>query len=166
MRDTRYDVWGLGGRSCCQGAVQEIELVPKTEVGADPKLNRGGRPPYRTIWGSTLVPVQLPAAVPIVSYKSSVFGTGASGERLPFSSYESSVFGSGLSKGEKRPPIRGRTATCGVPRTALGAHLGWGRHEGAPAFGNTQGLESAVTDPYPRRSSRNSDAGSTPVTRR
>ena len=45
MRDTRYDVWEFGGRSRCQGAVQEIELVPKTEVGADPKLNRGGRPP-------------------------------------------------------------------------------------------------------------------------
>ena len=25
----------LGGRSCCQGAVQKVELVPKTEVGAD-----------------------------------------------------------------------------------------------------------------------------------
>ena len=27
------------------GAVQEIELVPKTEVGVEAKLNRGERPP-------------------------------------------------------------------------------------------------------------------------
>ena len=33
--DPRYDVWEFKGRSWCQGAVQEIELVPKTEVGAD-----------------------------------------------------------------------------------------------------------------------------------
>ena len=43
--DTRYAAWEFGGRSWCQGAVQEIELVPKTEVGADPKLNRDERPP-------------------------------------------------------------------------------------------------------------------------
>ena len=42
--DTRYDAWEFGGCSGCQGAVQEIELVPKTEVGADPKLKRGERP--------------------------------------------------------------------------------------------------------------------------
>ena len=29
--DTRYDAWEFGGRSWCQGAVQEITLVPKTE---------------------------------------------------------------------------------------------------------------------------------------
>ena len=44
MRDTRYDVWGFGRRAGCQGAVQEIELVPKTEVGGMLKLNRGERP--------------------------------------------------------------------------------------------------------------------------
>lgn len=33
--DPRYDVSEFQGRSWCQGAVQEIELVPKTEVGAD-----------------------------------------------------------------------------------------------------------------------------------
>ena len=54
-----------------------------------------GKALYRTIGGSTLVPVQVPAAVPIVSYESSVFGTGPSGERLPFASFKSSVFGSG-----------------------------------------------------------------------
>ena len=41
----RYGVWEFKGHSWCQGAVQEIELVPKTEVGADPKLNRSERPP-------------------------------------------------------------------------------------------------------------------------
>ncbi len=43
--DTRYDAWESGRRSWCQGAVQEIELVPKTEVGEILKLNRGDRPP-------------------------------------------------------------------------------------------------------------------------
>ena len=42
-----------------------------------------------------MVPAQVPAAVPIVSYESSVFGTGLSGKRLPFASFKSSVFGSG-----------------------------------------------------------------------
>ena len=43
--DTRYDVWKSGGCSWCQGAVQEIESVPKTEVGEMAKLNRDERPP-------------------------------------------------------------------------------------------------------------------------
>ena len=37
---------------------------------------------------------------------------------------------------------------------------------GVFALGNVQGLETAVTASHPRRSSRNSDAGWTPVTRR
>ena len=43
--DTRYDAWESGGCSWCQGAVQEIELVPKTEVEAEAQPNRGERPP-------------------------------------------------------------------------------------------------------------------------
>ena len=43
--DTRYDLWESGGCSWCQGAVQEIELVPKKEVGGMLKLNRHERPP-------------------------------------------------------------------------------------------------------------------------
>ena len=43
--DTRFDAWECGGRSWCHGAVQEKALVPKTEVGAGPKLNRGERLP-------------------------------------------------------------------------------------------------------------------------
>ena len=33
--DPRYGAREFKERSWCQGAVQEIELVPKTEVGAD-----------------------------------------------------------------------------------------------------------------------------------
>ena len=42
--DTRYAAWEFGGRSWCQGAVQEIVLLPKTEVGAKAKLRRRERP--------------------------------------------------------------------------------------------------------------------------
>ena len=37
-------------RARCQGAVQEIELVPKTEVGTDSKLNRR-EGPLQDNWG-------------------------------------------------------------------------------------------------------------------
>lgn len=76
----RYDASEFGGCSGCQGAVQEIGLVPKTEVGADPKLKQDERALYRIIGGSNSVPVLVPAAVPIVSYESSVFGSGSPGE--------------------------------------------------------------------------------------
>ena len=49
-----------------------------------------------------MVPVQVPAVIPIASYESSVFGSGPSGWRLPFPSYESSVFGSGQVGGPPR----------------------------------------------------------------
>ena len=42
--DTRYDVWECGARSWCQGAVQEIELVPSEGSRASTKLDPGGRP--------------------------------------------------------------------------------------------------------------------------
>lgn len=43
--------------------------------------------------------MQVPASIPVRSFKSSVFGIGPSGGRLPFPSYESSVFGSGRVEG-------------------------------------------------------------------
>ena len=36
--------WEIRGRLGCQGAVQEMELVPKTEVDGMLKLNRSERP--------------------------------------------------------------------------------------------------------------------------
>ena len=72
--DTRYDVWGFGGRSCCQGAVQEMEVVPSEGSRAFAKLDPGWKARYRTIGGSTLVPVQLPARRDGLSYGSSLGG--------------------------------------------------------------------------------------------
>ena len=43
--------------------------------------------------------MQVPASIPVGSFKSSVFGIGPSGERLPLPSYGSSVFGSGRVEG-------------------------------------------------------------------
>ena len=74
-----------------------MDAVPKTEVGWNVVAESAEEAPYRTIGGSTLVPVQVPASIPVGRLKSSVFGTGPSGERLPFASYESSVFGIGQS---------------------------------------------------------------------
>ena len=81
--DPRYGAWEFKRRSWCQGAVQEIELVPKTEVGADLKLNRGERPPTgqsgEALWFRCRFRRRFQFAaskVPFGSYKSSVFGSG------------------------------------------------------------------------------------------
>ena len=73
--------------------------------------------PYRTIGGSTLIPVLVPAAISVASYRSSVSGIVPAGWRLPFRSYESSVFGSGLSEGSKKTADLGQTADWGVRET-------------------------------------------------
>ena len=168
MRDTRYDVWESGSCSWCQGAVQEIELVPKTEVGGMLKLNRGERPPTgqseEALWFRCRFRRQFQSSATKVPFSEAGLREGdfrLATTKVPFSEV-------GFRRGERglrlgtNGTLRSEQDTAMVLRSAFGA--GWVR--GVLTSDNTQGLGTAVTAPYPRRSSRNSDAGSTPVTRR
>ena len=110
---------------------------------------------YRTTGGSTLVPVQVPAAVPIVSYESSVFGSGLSGEWLPFPRFKSSVFGSGRVEGATEGRWIGEIRRRLFPREPVSSSLmtgnmtflGRARTPSIMTHGNLGGVR-AVMDVY------------------
>ena len=86
------EAFTLEEKTRCHRRVQEIEKVPKTEVGVLSNSERGWGHPYRTIGGSDPVPLPVPVFSVGAKYEGSVFGSGRPVALLPVGDYESFRF--------------------------------------------------------------------------
>ena len=168
---SRYDALGFEGSRWCQGAVQGMELVPKTEVGAEAKLSRGEGPLQdnrRKHFGSGAGSgADSSRQLRKFRFRDRVFGVATSVSQLPKFRFRKWAFAE--VKGHRRSGINRRLGSsqdvCEARRARIRAQVrAWIR--GVLTCGNAEGLGTAVIAPHTLRSSRNSDAGSTPVTRR